>query len=368
MRTLTHQDFERARTYLKTTARPLERTRFEYEFEQASRAPALAALEAFRNDDGGFGRGLEPDLWLPSSSVVCTVEALNMLHELDTPPNHAFVTAAVDWLVRAFDPGIAAWRQITADAEAHPHAPWWNWDLHADGTQWPVGVLPRAEVLSHLWRNAERVPRDLLDDQTDRLVSDFTARDTLDPDSVARCEAFVRSADAPADARTAVAGHMRDPGASDRQPRAGRLAGLRAQAAEARADARVRSRNAFGAGGRAQSRLGNRAAVGRWVVGAELDLAGLLSRRMDRGRTLVARRCHVEDATFASRLRPPRLAPALRPRRRIYDPVAKPLSISSLITTSPVPATMRPSSLPPRNTSSVERRGMLREVATSWAL
>jgi len=208
MRTLTHQDFERARTYLKTTARPLERTRFEYEFEQASRAPALAALEAFRNDDGGFGRGLEPDLWLPSSSVVCTVEALNMLHELDTPPNHAFVTAAVDWLVRAFDPGIAAWRQITADAEAHPHAPWWNWDLHADGTQWPVGVLPRAEVLSHLWRNAERVPRDLLDDQTDRLVSDFTARDTLDPDSVARCEAFVRSADAPADARTAVAGHM----------------------------------------------------------------------------------------------------------------------------------------------------------------
>ena len=207
-RKLTDRGYERARSYIETAARPLERARFRYAFEAASREPALRALEAFRNEDGGFGHCLEPDLWMPDSSVLCTAEALHILHELDVPADHAFVSPAVDWLVRSFDPDLGAWRQITAEAEAHPHAPWWNWDMHADGTRWPVGVLPRADVLSHLWRNAARVPKDLLEDQTRRLVSDLTASDTLDPDSVSHCEAFVRSAAAPREAREAVAHHM----------------------------------------------------------------------------------------------------------------------------------------------------------------
>lgn len=214
-RRLTEQGFDRARSYIKSHARPLERARFAYEFEHAGREPTLVALKAFRNRDGGFGHGLEPDLWMPGSSVLCTVEALDILKEVDVPTTHEFVTAAVDWLVRAFDPDLAAWRSVTAEAEGYPHAPWWNWELHADGTRWPVGVLPRAEVLSHLWRSAERVPMGLLEDQTRRLVSDFAAgdRDMVgDADTVSRCETFVRSANAPQQARDAVARQMVDSG------------------------------------------------------------------------------------------------------------------------------------------------------------
>jgi hypothetical protein len=96
---------------------------------------------------------------MPSSSVRCTTEALHVLHELAVPTSHEFVTGAVDWLVAAFDPRLDAWRQVTEEAEAYPHAPHWQWQLHADGTRWPVGVLPRAEVLSHLWRSSHRVPK-----------------------------------------------------------------------------------------------------------------------------------------------------------------------------------------------------------------
>jgi hypothetical protein len=212
MRTLTAEAFNRAKAFMHESARPLERARFAHEFEGGRRQAVLAALEAFRNDDGGFGHALEPDLWMPSSSVLCTVEGLHVLREVHVPASHAFVTGAVDWLVAAFDPKLAAWRSVTEGAETCPHAPHWKWELHADGTRWPVGVLPRAEVLSHLWRSADRVPRELLEDQTRRLVADFASCESLGPDSLARCDMFARTPEAPRDARDAVARRMLEVG------------------------------------------------------------------------------------------------------------------------------------------------------------
>lgn len=127
--------FDRAKSYLKTAARPLERARFEHEFEAAPSEVALRALEPFRNQDGGFGHGLEPDLWMPASSVLCTIEALHVLHELGVPTTHDFVGGAVDWLVAALDPELCAWRHVTEEAEAYPHAAHWKWELHADGSR-----------------------------------------------------------------------------------------------------------------------------------------------------------------------------------------------------------------------------------------
>jgi len=209
---LSARAFARAKSFLTASARPLERALFECAFEDGRVAAALDALDGFRNDDGGFGHGLEPDLWLPASSVLCTSEALQILHELEVSRDHEFVTAAVDWLVAAFDPQLAAWRHVSQEAERHPHAPHWKWELHADGTRWPVGVLPRAEVLSHLWRSTDRVPRDLLEDQTRRLVADFAVCESLGADSIARCETFVRTLEAPRAARQAVARRMLEAG------------------------------------------------------------------------------------------------------------------------------------------------------------
>ena len=63
---LATESFERARRFLKTEARSLERTLFERHFEAGPAGAVLAALAAFQNDDGGFGRALEPDVRTPS--------------------------------------------------------------------------------------------------------------------------------------------------------------------------------------------------------------------------------------------------------------------------------------------------------------
>ncbi len=51
---LTRQGLEKARVFMKETSRDLDRRVFEYHFEGAPRGPALEALAAYANTDGGL--------------------------------------------------------------------------------------------------------------------------------------------------------------------------------------------------------------------------------------------------------------------------------------------------------------------------
>ena len=79
MKTLSGRAFERASRFLLEQARPLERALFRQRFEGAGAEGALVALSAFQNEDGGFGRALEPDLRSPSSSALATAIGLQTL-------------------------------------------------------------------------------------------------------------------------------------------------------------------------------------------------------------------------------------------------------------------------------------------------
>ena len=67
---------ERAREFVYTNARQIERARFEILFDGASPERLDAALAAYRNPDGGFGHALEPDLRTPASQPLHTETAL----------------------------------------------------------------------------------------------------------------------------------------------------------------------------------------------------------------------------------------------------------------------------------------------------
>ena len=73
---------ERARAFIDTQGRPLERSLYAYHFEDGSAEAVLAELGRFQNDDGGFGHGIEPDLQTPDSSVLGTTVALQTLRSL----------------------------------------------------------------------------------------------------------------------------------------------------------------------------------------------------------------------------------------------------------------------------------------------
>ncbi|MYU04889.1 hypothetical protein GTY81_13540 [Streptomyces sp. SID8366] len=61
------------------TARVLEQRLFAYHFLRGAPAAVEAALDAYRNEDGGYGHALEPDLRGPVSQPLHTAHALRVL-------------------------------------------------------------------------------------------------------------------------------------------------------------------------------------------------------------------------------------------------------------------------------------------------
>ncbi|MEU7384484.1 MULTISPECIES: hypothetical protein [unclassified Streptomyces] len=69
----------RAEHFVWLTARVLEQRLFAYHFLNGAADPVETALDAYRNEDGGYGHALEPDLRGPVSQPLHTAHALRVL-------------------------------------------------------------------------------------------------------------------------------------------------------------------------------------------------------------------------------------------------------------------------------------------------
>jgi hypothetical protein len=72
----------RAEQFVWLTARVLEQRRFAHLFLGGSADPVETALDAYRNEDGGYGHALEPDLRGPVSQPLHTAHALSVLDSI----------------------------------------------------------------------------------------------------------------------------------------------------------------------------------------------------------------------------------------------------------------------------------------------
>src|SRR5579863_8133947 len=116
-------DFEAAAGFLAARARVLDRRVFERLFGGGAAGPVRDAVAAYRNSDGGFGFGLEPDCRAAASQPAAVEMALRLM-DLADEWDPRLVTDAIDWLARvAPAEGGAAFVESTV-AEG-PHAPWW---------------------------------------------------------------------------------------------------------------------------------------------------------------------------------------------------------------------------------------------------
>ncbi|MGW0494162.1 hypothetical protein ACWD0Z_01680 [Streptomyces sp. NPDC003007] len=74
-----HSPVTRAERFVWLTARVLDQHRFAHDFRGGSADPVETALGAYRNEDGGYGHALEPDLRGPVSQPLHTAHALRVL-------------------------------------------------------------------------------------------------------------------------------------------------------------------------------------------------------------------------------------------------------------------------------------------------
>lgn len=152
-------DIAAAASFMATHARVLDRRRFEYLFGQGDVDAVLAAVDGYRNADGGYGWGLEPDLRAPESQPGGALHALEVFAEVG-PVDRA--VEVCDWLERVSlpDGGVPF---AVAVADTAGCAPFW---VQADpkssslqSTAFVAGVGHRVaardeRVATHPWLRA----------------------------------------------------------------------------------------------------------------------------------------------------------------------------------------------------------------------
>jgi hypothetical protein len=90
-------DLDAAADFMATHARLLDRRRFDVVVRGAAPDAALAALEAHRNLDGGYGWGLEPDLRSTSSQPGPALHAFEVFEDV-APATSPRAIELCDWL------------------------------------------------------------------------------------------------------------------------------------------------------------------------------------------------------------------------------------------------------------------------------
>ena len=79
---LSKDNYLRAQDFILTNARMIERRLFQFHFENDGAAGVFHAVYAYRNSDGGFGHGMEPDTASPESQPLFSIMALETLDEV----------------------------------------------------------------------------------------------------------------------------------------------------------------------------------------------------------------------------------------------------------------------------------------------
>jgi len=165
---LSKNAFAAARAFIESQARPLEAARFHSLFDDGPDSAVLAALTAYQNEDGGFGRALEPDLRAEESSALCTSIAFQVLRSVGAPADHPLVVGGIEFLLRSLDVERAQWRIVPRSATESPHAPWWNHTSDEELYR-SFSLNPTAEILGYLYDYRELVAGDLVVRTRDRI-------------------------------------------------------------------------------------------------------------------------------------------------------------------------------------------------------
>lgn len=173
--------------WIETNGRAVDRAELE-RVRGADATGLLAALEGYANDDGGFGRGLEPDVRMGGSSVIATTIALELLTGCGAPASEPLVAGAMEYLVEMFDGDARAWPSVPPDIDDAPHAPWWNYMRPEDQM-----INPRAEVVGYMHTWPGFLDAALRDDLTSELATLLSEAEELEMHEVLVFDRMLRA-------------------------------------------------------------------------------------------------------------------------------------------------------------------------------
>jgi hypothetical protein len=137
-------DLAAAAAFLAGSARVLDRRRFDLLFGDGDPAGVLAAVDGYRNPDGGYGWGLEPDLRSRTSQPGGALHAFEAIADI-APATSGRALELCDWLdgVTLPDGGLPFALPVPDPAAC---APFW---ASADGTESSLQITSIVAATAH---------------------------------------------------------------------------------------------------------------------------------------------------------------------------------------------------------------------------
>ncbi|MUL40777.1 prenyltransferase [Streptomonospora sp. PA3] len=151
---MTPEALRSAEHFISRNARLIDRHRFAYHFRSGPPAPIRSVLDSYRNVDGGFGNGLEPDLRGHGSQPLAVVVALRYLDELGHVPDD--VAEGVCRYLTSIARDSAGVPPVLPTVRHTEAAPQWrersDFGGALDPTATLVGLMHRHRIC-HAWRD-----------------------------------------------------------------------------------------------------------------------------------------------------------------------------------------------------------------------
>ncbi|MCP3969299.1 MAG: hypothetical protein GY717_03080 [Rhodobacteraceae bacterium] len=147
---MTQPNFEKARDFIFSNARLMERHLFSFHFEAAPAERVRRALYAYRHENGLFGFALEPDKRATAPQPVDQAIAIEILDAIGADQQDFLSICDVLHELSNKDGGLPFSHPTV---ETGPRASWW-----ACEESQPSSINPTGIILSFLWKNGVTHP------------------------------------------------------------------------------------------------------------------------------------------------------------------------------------------------------------------
>lgn len=148
MKMITLEDIKKIGLWISNKGRKLEEYRWKYHFGKGAKDDILKELKKYQNDDGGFGKGLNPDCLTNASSPLVTAMACKILYEIGCTESNDIIEAALQYFEKNhFDENTCTWSTVIKENNNAPHGTWWHFDEYGNNT-W--GFNPSMDIAAFM--------------------------------------------------------------------------------------------------------------------------------------------------------------------------------------------------------------------------
>lgn len=171
MKKLSQSSFQKTRNFTVEQGRELDQHLFEFHFEDGNKESAMETLSEYQNEDGGFGKALEPDLRSPLSTAYTTSQGLFILREIGASSEEPMVQKAIQYLLDNYDEEHSIWPIIPREALEAPHAGHWDDIIEKEFDEFFINM--RAGIAGHFWHYHDLVPEGFAEKITEEAMTSF---------------------------------------------------------------------------------------------------------------------------------------------------------------------------------------------------